>query len=216
MIPMKRKIDLTCYKRLGMFQAFKDREMPCFSITCNVDITELVRFTKAKGYRFFISMSYALSRAFNSLPELRQRLIGSELYEFKVVHPSYTVLLDDTNFSFCDSLYMEDFGAYYEHAARRIEAVRQCPDCGKGEKHHSFFITNLPWFSFTSITHPYDKSYASVPVVSMGKYFRQGERILLPVGVQVHHGIVDGYHVGLFYEQLIRCVRDLEGYAGCR
>jgi chloramphenicol O-acetyltransferase type A len=214
MIPEKRKVDPAGYKRLGMLQAFRDREMPCFSITCNVDITELVQFTREKGYRFFISASYAISRALNSVPELRQRLIDGELYEFETVHPGYTVLLDDMNFSFCDSLYMENFGEYYEHAAQRIEAVRHCPDCEKREKNHMFFITSLPWLSFTSITHPYDKTYGSIPVISIGKYFLQGERTLLPVGVQAHHGIVDGYHVGLFIERLSRCVRDLEGYAG--
>lgn len=214
MIPEKRKIDLTSYRRLGMFEAFKDRQMPCFSVTCTVDITNLVRFTKTKGYRFFIPVSYALCRALNLVPELRQRLIAGELYEFERVDPGYTVLLDDTTFSFCDSMYIENFGEYYEYAARRVEAVRACPDCGSGEKHHMFFITNLPWISFTSITHPYDEKYGSIPVVSLGRYYQHGNQVLAPLGIQVHHGIVDGYHVGLFYEHLNRIVRNLEGFEG--
>jgi chloramphenicol O-acetyltransferase type A len=107
---------------------------------------------------------------------------------------------------------MENFGEYYEYAERRIEAVRACPDCGRGEKHHMFFITNLPWISFTSITHPYDEKFGSIPVISMGKYYRQGDQVLLPLGIQIHHGIVDGYHVGLFFEHLNRIVHNLEGF----
>lgn len=214
MIPTKKKIDLATYKRRGMFEAFKDRQMPCFSVTCTVDITNLVHFTKAKGYRFFISVSYALCAALNRVPELRQRLIDGELYEFERVDPGFTVLLDDMNFSFCESRYLDNFTEYYEYAAQRIEVVRASPDCSQKEKHHMFFITNLPWISFTSITHPYDAKSGSIPVVSLGKYFRHGNRVLVPLGIQIHHGIVDGYHVGLFYEHLNRVVQQLEGFEG--
>jgi len=212
MIPVKRKIDMTRYKRLGMFEAFKDMQLPCFSITCNVDITNLLRFTKANGYRFFITLSYAITRAINRVPELRQRLIDGELYEYERVDPGYTVLLDDGNFSFCDSLYLEVFSEYHEYARQRIEAVKTCPDCGKGEKHHMFFITNVPWISFTSITHPYDDKYASIPVIATGKYFSQENRLLLPLAVQAHHGMVDGFHLGQFFEHLNRCLRDPDGF----
>jgi chloramphenicol O-acetyltransferase type A len=212
MIPIKRKIDLTCYKRLGMYEVFKDRQLPCFSITCNVDITNLMNFVKSKGYRFFITMSHGICNAINRVPELRQRLIDGELYEFERVDPGYTVLLDDSTFSFCDSLYLENFSEYYAYASQRIEAVKTCPDCGKDEKHHMFFITNLPWISFTSITHPYDEKYGSIPVIAIGKYFRQGNQIIMPLGIQAHHGIVDGFHVGLFFEHLNRIVDNLEGF----
>jgi chloramphenicol O-acetyltransferase type A len=212
MIPTKKKIDLTCYKRLGMYEAFKDRQMPCFSVTCNIDITNLMNYVKEKGYRFFLTMSYGITTALNHVPELRQRLIDGELYEFERVHPGYTVLLDDSTFSFCDSLYLDTFSEYYEYAARRIDTVKTSPDCGKGEKHHMFFITNVPWVSFTSITHPYDAKYGSIPVIATGKYFRQGRQIFLPLGIQVHHGIVDGFHVGLFLEHLNRIVDKLEGF----
>ena len=61
-----------------------------------------------------------------------------------------------------------------------------------------FFISNLPWFSFTSITHPYDKKYGSIPVVSIGKYCEQNENLVIPIGIQVHHGLVDAYMSGIF------------------
>lgn len=68
-----------------------------------------------------------------------------------------------------------------------------------------FFITSVPWFSFTAFTHPYDEKYGSIPILTIGKYFNEGDRTLLPVSVQVHHGLVDGIHVGRFYDRL-RCL----------
>lgn len=54
----------------------------------------------------------------------------------------------------------------------------------------------------TSIVHPYSRQYGSIPVISIGKYFTQGNSLMLPIGLQVHHGLVDGIHVGRFYTNL--------------
>lgn len=36
----------------------------------------------------------------------------------------------------------------------------------------------------------------------MGKYFTKGKKRLLPLAVQVHHAVCDGYHVEMFLERL--------------
>jgi chloramphenicol O-acetyltransferase type A len=35
-----------------------------------------------------------------------------------------------------------------------------------------------------------------------GKFFQQGDRILLPLGVQGHHALIDGVHIGRFYREI--------------
>lgn len=203
--PHKTKLDLTRYPRVALLEAFRHRQVPCFSTTCNVDITQFKRIADAYGCGFFIAVSYLLSHAVNAVPTLRHRLIDGELYEFDRVDPGYTVLLDDGTFSFCDSRHFQGFAAYQDYAAHCIDAVKHRPDQSTGEKDHMFFITSVPWFSFTAFTHPYDEMYGSIPILTIGKYFNEGSRTLLPVAVQVHHGLVDGIHVGHFYDRL-RCL----------
>ncbi len=67
-----------------------------------------------------------------------------------------------------------------------------------------FFITSIPWFSFTAFTHPYDPVYAFIPIITPGKLIERGETLSMPVAVQVHHGVIDGLHVGRFYAGLSR------------
>lgn len=189
---MAIKIDLEKYKRRRLFEAFKDRDVPYFSTTSNVDIASLKEFVDKNGYGFFVSISFLISKSVNLIPELRHRIVNGELFEFSRVDPGYTVLLDDETFSFCDSRYFENFGEYREHANARIREVKECPDRSTEEKHHMFFITNIPWFSFTSILHPYNEKYGSIPIVTIGKYFEQGNKLMVPIGIQVHHGVVDG------------------------
>lgn len=30
----------------------------------------------------------------------------------------------------------------------------------------------------------------------MGKYYTQGDKVLMPLAIQVHHAVCDGFHVG--------------------
>lgn len=182
-----------------MFNSFKNRDIPYFSTTCNIEIQNLKKFVKLRNISFFVSFSYIISVSVNRIPQLRHRIIDGELYEFKIVDPGHTVLLDDETFSFCDSKFFEDFHTYYEYAIARIEEVKNRPDQNNADKNHMFFITSIPWFSFTSFVHPYDKLYSSIPIITIGKYFEQGDSWLIPIAIQVHHGVVDGLHVGKYY-----------------
>lgn len=200
-----KRIDLDNYNRKELFNSFKDREVPYFSTTCNIEIQNLKKFVKLRSISFFVSLSYIISVSVNRIPQLRHRIIDGELYEFKIVDPGYTVLLDDETFSFCDSKFFEDFDTYYEYAIARIKEVKNRPDQNNAEKNHMFFITSIPWFSFTSFIHPYYKLYGSIPIITIGKYFEQGDSWLIPIAMQVHHGVVDGFHVGKFYD----CIEEL-------
>ncbi|MCE5334064.1 MAG: hypothetical protein LLG06_05700 [Desulfobacteraceae bacterium] len=207
-----KKIDLNSYKRKELFEAFIVRNMPQLSITSNVVINGLKEFVDKHDYGFFIPISFFISKAVNRVAELRQRISSGELYEFDTVDPSYTVLLDDSTFSFCNSKHFESFERYREYASSRIKAAKECPDHSTGEKNHMYFVTNIPWFSFTSIVHPYFEQYGSIPVISIGKFFNQGNDLLVPIGIQVHHAIVDGIHLGAFYEHLAAMCKDPEAY----
>jgi chloramphenicol O-acetyltransferase type A len=209
-----KKIDLDNYNRRGLFNSFKDRDIPYFSTTCNIEIQNLKKFVKLRNISFFVSFSYIISVSVNRIPQLRHRIIDGELYEFKIVDPGYTVLLDDETFSFCDSKFFEDFHTYYEYAIARIEEVKNRPDQNNADKNHMFFITSIPWFSFTSFVHPYDKLYSSIPIITIGKYFEQGDSWLIPIAIQVHHGVVDGFHVGKYYDCLEELCKNPEVVLG--
>ena len=63
--------------------------------------------------------------------------------------------------------------------------------------------TTLPDIRFNSIKHsrrPIEGG--SVPKVAFGKCIEVGGRFRMPVGIEVHHALVDGAHVGQFYDAL--------------
>ena len=68
------------------------------------------------------------------------------------------------------------------------------------------FLSCLPWMRFTSLTNPNGGPNDCIPRISWGKLDNQGSRWTIPVAVQVHHALVDGVHVGKFYEALAESI----------
>lgn len=202
MLPSKHRIDLNSYARADILRAFNSRLLPQFSTTCEVDVTGIKQQADAAGVSFFVAMSHAVSSAVNAVPQFRHRMIDGALYEFERVDPGYTVAREGDLFSFCDGEHVDDFRRYHLETQRRMDAVKREPDLSVGEKHHMFFITSISWFSFTSFTHPYDPVYGYIPVITLGQFTERAGAVVMPVAVQVHHGVVDGLHVGRFYAKL--------------
>ena len=60
----------------------------------------------------------------------------------------------------------------------------------------------IPWISFTSFTHARKPAKEdSVPKIVFGKYTKKNDSVKMPVSVEVHHSLMDGIHVGKFFEQ---------------
>jgi chloramphenicol O-acetyltransferase type A len=67
------------------------------------------------------------------------------------------------------------------------------------------YITSVQWVSFPHMSQTISLNKDdSVPRLAWGKYFVQGDKILLPFSVQAHHSFVDGIHVGRY----IDCLQD--------
>ncbi len=49
----------------------------------------------------------------------------------------------------------------------------------------------------------------SIPRIAWGKYFKDGEKTLLPFSIQANHALMDGVHAGRYVERL---QRDLDRY----
>lgn len=201
-----RKIDLSSWPRRRHFDLFRSFDYPHFALTANVDITAFHAALKQQGLPFHTALVHLLASAANALPEFRQRIRGRapdlEVVEHEVVHPSFTVPSEGELFSFCTVPYHPDLPTFAARAEERIRLARQRAvledEPGQDDL---LYMTSLPWVSFTSLMHPIRLNPAdSVPRIAWGKYFAEGERLVLPLSLQAHHGLMDGLHAGRFYQ----------------
>jgi chloramphenicol O-acetyltransferase type A len=75
------------------------------------------------------------------------------------------------------------------------------------------YHTSLPWVSFTSFAHARNKGRGeSIPRIVFGKFSREGDRLLMPFSVEVHHALMDGLHVGRYLSRMEEGLADPEKF----
>ena len=198
-----RAIDMQNWARREHFEFYRDFAQPYFGMTANVDVTGFRLAVKERGVSFTLATAYVVARAANAVPEFRQRIRGEQVVEHEVVHPSTTILVGEEQFTFAGFEYDEDFSLFAAMAEVQMARVREDPsldvDAGRDDW---LFMTPIPWVSFTSFMHPMHSSPHSVPLFAWGKVFQDRERLMMPLQTQGHHAVMDGLHMGRFYEKV--------------
>ena len=199
-----RFIDMQTWSRRNHFRLFSSFNHPHFNMCVNVDVTAFYPFVKRHGYSLTVSMVYVIARAANAVPEFRQRIRGDQVVEHEIVNPGFSILVDEDIFGFCRVEYVEDFSEFASRAAKNIADVKAQRDLAHHpEKDDALFMSPIPWVSFTSFNHPMQLHPAdSIPRFAWGKCFKESDTLKMPLSVQGHHAVMDGIHMGRFYEKL--------------
>ena len=199
-----RSIDMATWPRRDHFRLFRSFDHPHFNMSANVDVSGFQPFVKRNGHSLTVSMVYVIARTANAIPEFRQRIRGDQVVEHELVNPGFSILIDGDVFGFCHVPYVETFGEFARRAADGISQLKAHPDLEHDpERDDVLYMSPIPWVSFTSFSHPMQLHPAdSVPRFAWGKLFRDGDALRLPLSVQGHHAVMDGIHMGRFYEQI--------------
>ena len=197
-------IDMETYKRKSHFEYFNSLAYPYVGITVNVDITELLQVIKAKKLPFFFTICYCVSRSANQIAEFRQRILDNQIIEYDHCRTSHTVALSDGTYCYCDLDSSYSFEDYISYAAQEQEKAKQMNSITEEPEDalDKFFVSTIPWVSYTALINPSPIPADSNPRFTWGKYFEQNDKVLLPVSVLCHHALVDGLHISKFYELL--------------
>lgn len=197
-----RKINVTTWKRKDHYNLYRNLDFPYLNITTNVDITNLYSWSKVNQVSLFSCIAYLATHAANNIAELRLRIRGDQVVEHSLVHPSFTVLTDDETFGFATIQYSPKFSIFYQNVIQGIESTKREPTIhDEPGRDDLVFLTTFPWASFTQVSHPVPiHPPDSFPRITWGKFFDQGNHRLMPLSLFANHALVDGLHVGKFFE----------------
>ena len=160
-------IDRATWSRREYFEHYLSA-VPCtYSMTVKLDITNI----RQKGLKLYPTMLYILTTAVNRHEQFRMSLNDrGELLLYAAMNPCYTVFHKETEtFSNIWTSYSEDYTTF----CRRYEE-----DCAR--------YGNIEGF-----TAKPDEPENSFPVSMIS----ENGRFYLPLAVQVHHAVCDGFHV---------------------
>ncbi len=198
-----KHIDMETYPRRSHFAYFKSLAFPYVGLSADVDVTGLLAAARRRGRSSFMACLYAAAVAANSVPALRQRIAGDGIIEFERCNTAHTVAKEDGTFVNCQTDSSLDFDTFlamgdtwHEQAKAQTGFLND-----KEDETGLIFVSCAPWVQFTSVIQPVPIPGDCNPRIIFGKYFQRDGRTMMPLAIQCNHALVDGLHMGQFYQK---------------
>jgi len=215
---MAAYLDLSTWPRREAFDYFRNFDKPYFNVCTRVDVSRLKPAAAGVG-SFTLACYFITLRLANEVEPFRYRLEDGRVRVHDVIHGSTTVLRDDDSFGFAYLDHAPDFATFAGGAGAAIAAARdrQVPFDPRLDFEAVIHCTTLPWIHFTSFSHARNWGREdSVPKFAFGRIEADGDRLWLPLSVEVHHALMDGVHVGRFIERFESVLTDPQPWLAAR
>ena len=200
----KTKIDLESWNRKEHFSFFSSMEEPFFGITVTINCTKAYQKSKEIKVPFFDYYLHKTLVAVNKIENFRYRIHDNEVYIYDQINASSTVLRDDNTFGFSLMNFDEDIFEFSKIVQTEKERVKSTTGLFTREfgLDNLIHFSTLPWIDFKSFSHARSFTFPdSCPKISFGKLMDIDSQKTMSMSIHVHHGLIDGYHVGQFLEQ---------------
>lgn len=202
---MKTLLNLDNWPRKEHFHFFRKFEEPFFGVVVEIDCTKAYERSKALGVSFFIYYLHKTLVAVNHIEAFRYRIEGEQVYVYDAVHASATISREDGSFGFSLMEYDSDFNHFEQKTLTEVDRVKSTPGLFTRtfEMENLIHFSAIPWVDFTSLSHARSFTFPdSCPKISFSKMIvsESGKRHM-KMSVHVHHGLMDGLHVGQFVDR---------------
>lgn len=200
-------IDKQNWKRKEYFEHYFSN-VPCtYSMTVNLDITTLLSTIKERGIKLYPVMIYGISSIVNKHEEFRMSIDESgHIGFFDELNPCYTIFhKDDETFSDIWTVFSTDFKTFYKCYLEDMQHFGNIKGMmGKPVQDSNIFtISCIPWAKFTSFHLNLEKGYHYLlPIFTLGQYYCENGQVVIPLSIQVHHAVCDGFHIARFTNEL--------------
>ena len=201
-------IDKETYYRKGVYRHFTEDCKCSTSMTARIDVTELVKYSKETGTKFYINFLYLLTKVINSRDDYRMQYLWQtdELICYDVVNPIQYVFHEDTET--CTPVYTtyyENYEEFYKNALSDVESAKNTREYLLDSANHPnwFDASYVSWLSYDSLNVELPDGYIYLlPIINWGKYREENGRLMMPLTVRLNHAVADGYLVANVFRLL--------------
>lgn len=196
-------IDKENWERKEYFDYYYSN-VPCtYTMTVKLNITKI----REAEQKLYPTLLHSITKIVNKHDEFKTSFnSNNQLGVFDYMFPHYTIFHKDSEtFSNIWTEYIEDYDVFYELYKRDMRAFgtikkREAkPDLPA----NCFNILAIPWIVFESFNLNLQNNRDNLlPVFIMGKYYEEDGNLILPLSIQVHHGLCDGFHLCRFVNEL--------------
>ncbi|MFF2885962.1 type A chloramphenicol O-acetyltransferase [Paenibacillus sp. NPDC057967] len=201
------RINMENWTRKPYFEHYMNQVRCTYSMTATIEIAELRKELRNRGLKLYPALIYMFTTVVNRHREFRTCFDAEGRLGFwDQMSPSFTIFHEqDKTFSSIWTPYCVEFIEFHERYLRQTETYKHAkqlfPD--SSEPLSTFPISSIPWVSFTGFNlNVYNEGTYLLPIFTIGKFEKLDDKVLLPLSVQLHHAVCDGYHAGLLFNEL--------------
>lgn len=203
-----------CYdtwRRRELYEFFSPMSNPFYSVTFNLDVTELYDYVKSQGLSFYYALTYLVTKAVNSVEALRYAMHDGVPVLHDARRPSFTDLKPGADSFHIVTMAADGDIADFCREAKRKSDGQTCFIDMTSESDDLIFISCLPWIELTAFTNERNcEKDDAIPRITWGKYHNnENGKKILGMSVELNHAFADGKHVGDFAVALRRLIESL-------
>jgi len=206
---LKTLLDIENWPRKENFHFFRQFEEPFFGATVEIDCTKAYANAKTLKASFFSYYLHKTLVAVNTIEPFRYRISDDQIYICDQINASATIGRKDGTFGFSLIEYDSDFAVFKGITATEIERIQTTSGLFTRtfDDDNVIHFSAIPWLDFTSLSHARSYTFPdSCPKISFGKMkIADNGKRSMPMSVHVHHGLMDGFHLG----QFVDCFQEL-------
>lgn len=201
-----RTVELATWERKEIYELFSACDHPFYSLSLELDVTKLYHHTHEAGISFYYALCWLITGTMEEVEAFRMRIRGTELVVVDELIPSCTDLRPGSEAFFIVTLpHGGDMAEFCRQAKEKAAGQKRLLDREMEKLDTLVYFSCLPWFPLTGfVTERNLRVDDSIPRVTWGRYRREGERLTLNIALDLNHRLIDGVHVGRFYQALQR------------
>ena len=196
--------------RLMAYELWMKAPNPMMTFFKTLNITNLIKVSKRKGFKFNMLMNYCIGKAAVNIKEFYILPVGDKLMQYDTLAVNTIVKNKNGEVCSCDVLFNDQLETYnQQYLEYTSQVAKTCIDRDLSQDCMVIGTSAITVTELDGIIGMNSGIYNN-PFLFWGKYRKTLFRYTLPISFQFHHTQMDGEHAGKFLDNLQKEINNLK------
>lgn len=201
------KTEIKNFERIDLFNHYNNKDNPFLYLTTKIDITNIYKNCQ----NYYATFAYLITLVLNQIDNFKYRYEDNKIYKYDILKPNFTQTFKNNNIGFFTCNWKEKYSEFLIEYKKIQEKFMKNNMSYANEDQGEIWFSYTPWFNISSLITPFDKNN-TIPQFIWDKFIFENDKCYINLTIMVHHGFVDGYHIGIFLQKLNEIIDNLDEY----